>query len=57
MADRTQRPVERVATPAPLAALIGAWDDRSAERFCAAIAPDACVSVPPLHLVLLPTFR
>jgi outer membrane protein OmpA-like peptidoglycan-associated protein len=52
VADRGQRSVAKVATPAPIAELIAAWNDRSAERFAAAVAPDARVAVPPLHLEL-----
>ncbi|HVN12176.1 MAG TPA: OmpA family protein [Kineosporiaceae bacterium] len=48
MADR----VEQVAIPAPVAELVAAWNDRSAERFVAVLAADAKVAVPPLHLDL-----
>jgi outer membrane protein OmpA-like peptidoglycan-associated protein len=48
VADRTQQ----VATPAPVAELIAAWDARSVERFVAILAPGARVAVPPLHLEL-----
>jgi outer membrane protein OmpA-like peptidoglycan-associated protein len=48
VADRAQQ----VAIPAPVAELLAAWNDRSADRFVAILAPDACVAVPPLHLEL-----
>jgi outer membrane protein OmpA-like peptidoglycan-associated protein len=48
VADRTQK----MPTPAPVAELIAAWNERSAERFVAVLAPDARVDVPPLHLEL-----
>ena len=48
MADRAQQ----VAIPAPVAELLAAWNDRSADRFVAILAPDARVAVPPLHLEL-----
>jgi outer membrane protein OmpA-like peptidoglycan-associated protein len=44
--------VSPVAIPAPVAELVEAWNVRSAERFAAALASDALVSVPPLHLEL-----
>jgi outer membrane protein OmpA-like peptidoglycan-associated protein len=44
--------VSPVAIPAPVAELVEAWNVRSAERFAAALASDAQVSVPPLHLEL-----
>jgi outer membrane protein OmpA-like peptidoglycan-associated protein len=48
VADRAQQ----VAIPAPVAELLAAWNDRSADRFVAILAPDARVAVPPLHLEL-----
>jgi outer membrane protein OmpA-like peptidoglycan-associated protein len=44
--------VSPVAIPAPVAELVEAWNDRSADRFAAALAHDAQISVPPLHLEL-----
>jgi outer membrane protein OmpA-like peptidoglycan-associated protein len=44
--------VEQVAIPAPVAELVAAWNDRSADRFVAVMAPDVHVDVPPLHLEL-----
>jgi outer membrane protein OmpA-like peptidoglycan-associated protein len=44
--------VSPVAIPAPVAELVEAWNDRSADRFAAALAHDARISVPPLHLEL-----
>src|SRR5206468_9143631 len=42
--------VEQVAIPAPVAELVAAWNDRSADRFVAIMAPDVHLEVPPLHL-------
>jgi outer membrane protein OmpA-like peptidoglycan-associated protein len=39
-----------VPTPAPVAELVDAWNERSADRLAAAFAPGARVSIPPLHL-------
>jgi hypothetical protein len=44
--------VSPVAIPAPVAELVEAWNVRSVDRFAAALAPDAQVCVPPLHLEL-----
>jgi outer membrane protein OmpA-like peptidoglycan-associated protein len=44
--------VQQVAIPAPVAELVAAWNDRSADRFVAIMAPDVHVVVPPLHLEL-----
>jgi outer membrane protein OmpA-like peptidoglycan-associated protein len=44
--------VEQVAIPAPVAELVAAWNDRSADRFVAIMAPDVHVDIPPLHLQL-----
>jgi outer membrane protein OmpA-like peptidoglycan-associated protein len=44
--------VQPVAIPAPVAELVAAWNDRSADRFVAIMAPDVHVVVPPLHLEL-----
>jgi OOP family OmpA-OmpF porin len=41
-----------VTIPAPVAELVAAWNDRSADRFVATLAPDVHVTVPPLHLDL-----
>jgi outer membrane protein OmpA-like peptidoglycan-associated protein len=41
---------EQVAIPAPVAELVAAWNDRSADRFVAIMALDVHVDVPPLHL-------
>ncbi len=46
MAER----VRSVPTPIPVAALVGAWNDRSADDFAGAFALDARLSIPPLHL-------
>jgi outer membrane protein OmpA-like peptidoglycan-associated protein len=44
--------VSPVAIPAPVAELVEAWNARSADRFAAALAYDARIAVPPLHLEL-----
>jgi outer membrane protein OmpA-like peptidoglycan-associated protein len=44
--------VQQVSIPAPVAELVAAWNDRSADRFVAIMAPDVHVAVPPLHLEL-----
>ena len=44
--------VSPVAIPAPVAELVEAWNARSADRFAAALAHDARIHVPPLHLDL-----
>ncbi|HYY10513.1 MAG TPA: OmpA family protein [Kineosporiaceae bacterium] len=41
-----------VAIPMPVAELVEAWNERSADRFAAALAPDVHLQVPPLHLDL-----
>lgn len=48
MAER----VSQVAVPAPVAQLVQAWNERSADRFAAALTDDVQVAVPPLHLEL-----
>ncbi len=48
MADRTKQ----VAIPAPVAEIVEAWNERSADRFAAALADDVRIEVPPLHLRL-----
>jgi outer membrane protein OmpA-like peptidoglycan-associated protein len=44
--------VSPVAIPAPVAELVEAWNARSADRFAAALAQEARIDVPPLHLEL-----
>ena len=44
--------MQQVAIPAPVAELVAAWNDRSADRFVAIMAPDVHVVVPPLHVEL-----
>ena len=48
MADRTKQ----VAIPAPVAEIVEAWNERSGERFAAALADDVRIEIPPLHLQL-----
>src|SRR4051794_25077027 len=56
MVERRRRTVAdrapQVTIPAPVAELVAAWEDRSANRFAAILAPDVHVAVPPLHLEL-----
>jgi OOP family OmpA-OmpF porin len=48
VAERTKP----VAIPAPVAEIVEAWNERSADRFAAALADDVRIDVPPLHLQL-----